>query len=63
MNKQEAIKKLFFDEYSIFGEIEVIRINTETNVIKARIGRSKAKIKLEIKYYENDVLNMMEGKE
>jgi len=53
MNKKEEIKKLFFDEYSSFGEIEIIKINDEKNIIKVILKlKNKSIIRIETKINE-----------
>lgn len=62
LNKQEAIKKLFFDEYSAFGEIEIVRVDEQTNIVKGLLKQKNKISTIEVKYSEKDLLNVMEGK-
>ena len=62
MNKQEAIKKLFMNEYSVFGEIEIIRADEQTNIVKGLLKQKNKISTIEVKYSEKDLLNVMEGK-
>jgi hypothetical protein len=62
MNKQEAIKKLFIKENSPFGEVEIISINEERNIVKGTLKhKNKSVSTIETKYFEEDILNVMEG--
>lgn len=63
MNKQEALKKLFIKENSPFGQVDVISINEERNIVKGTLKhKNKSVSTIETKYFEEDVLNVMEGK-
>lgn len=62
MNKQEAIKKLFMNEYSVFGEIEIIRADEQTNIVKGFLKQKNKISTIEVKYSEKDLLNVVEGK-
>ena len=62
MNKQEAIKKLFMNEYSVFGEIEIIRADEQTNIVKGLLKQKNKISTIEVKYSEKDLLNVMEDK-
>lgn len=63
MKKQEAIKKLFFDEFNQFKEnVQDIKINEDTNEIKVKLKAGETKVSFEITYFEKDILNVMDGK-
>lgn len=62
MNKQEALKKLFIDENSPFGQVNVISTNEEKNIVKGTLKhKNKSVSTIETKYFEKDILNVMEG--
>ncbi len=62
MNKQEAIIKLFMNEYSVFGEIEIVKVDEQTNIVKGLLKQKNKISTIEVKYSEKDLLNVMEGK-
>lgn len=62
MNKQEALKKLFFDENFPFGQVDIIRVDEQRNIVKGTLKhKNKSVSTIETKYFEEDILKVMEG--
>ncbi len=63
MNKKEAIKELFFNDFSpLRKRVKEIEINEEMNEIKVKLEADKMTVNFEAQFFIDDVLKKMEEK-